>query len=107
MKRVGVALGGANRRGADGACHPPMDTAPLRMDWRERIVSDPRVCHGRACIRGTRVLVSVLLDNLAAGVPTSEIVASYPTVVLADILAAISYAAELTREQVIDLGTAG
>ena len=77
------------------------------MDWRERITSDPQVCHGRACIRGTRVPVSVVLDNLAAGVPTSEIVESYPTIVLADILAAVSYAAELTREQVIDLSTAG
>jgi uncharacterized protein (DUF433 family) len=37
------------------------------MDWSEHIVVDPKICHGRACIRGTRVFVSVILDNLAAG----------------------------------------
>lgn len=37
------------------------------MNWRDRIISDPAVCHGKACIRGTRIQVSVVLDNLAAG----------------------------------------
>jgi uncharacterized protein (DUF433 family) len=37
------------------------------MDWRERITVDPTVCHGQACIKGTRVMVSVVLDNLGAG----------------------------------------
>lgn len=35
------------------------------MDWRERITVDPAVCHGHACIKGTRVMVAVVLDNLA------------------------------------------
>ncbi len=45
-------------------------------DWQERITINPAVCHGKACIRGTRVMVSVILDNLAAGVPRKEIVGS-------------------------------
>ena len=64
-------------------------------EWQERISINPAVCHGKACIRGTRVMVSVILDNLAAG---DEILASYPTLTNADIQAAISYAAELARE---------
>ena len=36
------------------------------MDWRERITVEPGVCHGRACVKGTRVMVAVVLDNLAA-----------------------------------------
>lgn len=36
------------------------------MTWRDRISVDPRICHGKACIKGTRVMVSVVLDNLAA-----------------------------------------
>jgi uncharacterized protein (DUF433 family) len=37
------------------------------MDWHERISIDPNICHGKACIKGTRVMVSVILENLAAG----------------------------------------
>ena len=67
-------------------------------EWQERISINPAICHGKACIRGTRVMVSVILDNLAAGVHRDEILASYPTLTDADIQAAISYAAELARE---------
>jgi uncharacterized protein (DUF433 family) len=73
------------------------------MNWQDRITVDPRVCHGKACIRGTRVMVSVILDNLAANVPTEEILRSYPTLSPEDVQAAIAYAAELARERVIPL----
>ena len=73
------------------------------MNWQDRITVDPRVCHGKACIRGTRVTVSVVLDNLAANVPTEEILRSYPTLRPEDIQAAIAYAADLARERVIPL----
>lgn len=49
------------------------------MDWHEHISVDPAVCHGRACIAGTRVMVSVILDNLAAGMTVAEIAESYPS----------------------------
>ena len=71
------------------------------MNWTERISVDPAVCHGKACIRGTRVMVSVVLDNLAAGLSPAEIAGSYPSVQPDDVIAAIAYAAELARERVV------
>jgi uncharacterized protein (DUF433 family) len=70
-------------------------------NWRDHIISDPNVCHGRACVRGTRVMVSVVLDNLAAGRSPAEIVTDYPTVKLDDVTATIAYAAELARERIV------
>lgn len=70
------------------------------MSWHDRITVDPAVCHGKACIRGTRVMVSVILDNLAAGEPVEEIMRGYH-VELEDVQAAMQYAAELARETVI------
>jgi len=73
------------------------------MSWRERITVDPQVCHGKACIQGTRVMVSVILDNLAAGLGRDEILLSYPSLASADIEASIAYAAELARERVLPI----
>ncbi len=73
------------------------------MKWQDRITVDPQVCHGKACIRATRVMVSVILDNLAAGTSRGEILASYPSLVGEDIDAAMTYAAELTRERVVPI----
>jgi uncharacterized protein (DUF433 family) len=70
------------------------------MTWRNRISVDPSICHGKPCIRGTRVMVSVVLDNIAAGESTEEIMRGY-RLEQEDIQAAISYAAELARETVI------
>ena len=66
-------------------------------NWRERISISTAVCHGRACIKGTRVLVSVIVDNVAAGTPYDEILRSYPAFTRPDIEAALAYAAELAR----------
>jgi uncharacterized protein (DUF433 family) len=71
------------------------------MRWQEYITVDPAVCHGRACIKGTRIMVSVVLDNLAAGLTTEEIVRSYPPLSREAVQAAIAYAAELGRERVV------
>jgi len=73
------------------------------MNWKDYIVVDPKICHGRACIRGTRVMVSVVLDNVAAGISTTEIIESYPSLTPEAIQASIAYAAELARERVITL----
>lgn len=73
------------------------------MNWRERITVDPLVCHGKACIKGTRIMVSVILDNLAAGLTESELLKSYPSLKIEDIKAAIGYAAELSRERLVSL----
>lgn len=73
------------------------------MSWREYITVDPNVCHGHACIKGTRIMVSVVLDNLAAGVPQEELLRSYPSLDRESVRAAVAYAAELARERVVDL----
>jgi uncharacterized protein (DUF433 family) len=73
------------------------------MSWRDRITVDPLVCHGKACIKGTRIMVSVVLDNVAAGIPTEEILKSYPTLSAPDIQASLEYAAELARERTVRL----
>lgn len=66
-----------------------------------RVSSDPSICHGRACVTGTRVMVSVVLDNLAEGHTPEAICASYPALTVEDVRACISYAAELAHEEVI------
>ena len=73
------------------------------MNWQNRITVDPEICHGKACIKGTRVMVSVVLDNLAASVSRDEILTSYPSLAADDIDAAIAYAAELARERIVPL----
>lgn len=73
------------------------------MEWQEHVTVDPTICHGKACIRGTRVLVSAILDNIAAGETREAILESYPTITVEAINAAIAYAADLARERVIAL----
>jgi uncharacterized protein (DUF433 family) len=71
------------------------------MDWRELIVVDPAVCHGQACIRGTRIMASVVLDNLAAGLDVEGLLKSYPSLSKQAVQAAVAYAADLARERVV------
>ena len=73
------------------------------MDWREFIDVDPEICHGQACIKGTRIMVSVVLDNLAAGMTVEEIIKQYPSLTRESIHAAIYYAAELARERFVSV----
>jgi uncharacterized protein (DUF433 family) len=71
------------------------------MSWQDHITVDPTVCHGKACFEGTRILVSVVLDNLGAGLSQEEILASYPSLTHEALQAALTYAAELARERVV------
>ena len=71
------------------------------MDWRDHITVDPEVCHGKACVRSTRVLVSVVLDNLAAGLSVDEVTRSYPSLSADAVRAALAYAADLAGERVV------
>ena len=82
-----------------------MATDQITPDWRDRISVDPNVCHGQACIAGTRVLVTVVLDNLAAGRTAEEILADYPSITIEDVRAAIAYAAELAHERTVHLSS--
>lgn len=71
------------------------------MDWQSRISVDPAVCHGRACVTGTRVMVSVVLDNLADQIAPAEILQSYPSLSEADLQACLAYAAEIVSERFV------
>jgi uncharacterized protein (DUF433 family) len=73
------------------------------VNWRERISVNPFVCQGKACIRDTRVLVSVVIGNIVAGISRSEILQSYPVLQDSAIDAALVYAAGLAREGSVDL----
>jgi len=73
------------------------------MNYFERITINPSVCHGKACIKGTRIPVSVILDNLAEGISREEILKSYPSLSSEDIRAAIAYGAMLAKERHIAL----
>lgn len=75
------------------------------MDWREYIVVEPEICHGQACFKGTRILVSTILDNLAAGLPEVEILRSYPSLSRDAMKAAFAFAADLARERVVAFGS--
>ena len=69
----------------------------------DRISSDPNVCGGKPCVKGTRIWVSLILDFLAAGMSEPELVKEYPQLKHEDILAAIAYGAEASRETILPL----
>ncbi len=73
------------------------------MDWRDRISADPNICHGKVCVKGTRIMVSVILDNLAGGISQDAILRSYPALKPEDIQATLSYAAELSKGRIVTL----
>ena len=68
-------------------------------DWRAMIVRDPAFCHGQAVVRGTRIMVSVVLDCLAAGMSEAEIIDEYATLDMVGVRAAAAYGAELARDE--------
>ena len=74
-----------------------------REELLKRVSIDPNICSGKPCIRGTRIWVSLILDNLAEGVPESELLEAYPQLRQEDIRAAIAYGAEMARERIIPI----
>ncbi|HUY01263.1 MAG TPA: DUF433 domain-containing protein [Candidatus Deferrimicrobium sp.] len=70
------------------------------LDWISKISVDPNICHGKACIKGTRVMIAVILDCLAEGMTEGEILSEYASLKKGDIQVAISYAASLAREEI-------
>ena len=73
----------------------------MMMDWRAYITADAQIMHGAVCFRGTRVPVSVVLDNLAAGETLERILDQYPSLRPEHIPAALAYAADLARERIV------
>ena len=65
------------------------------MNWRKRIVVDPQIHHGKPCIKGTRVPVSVIVGSIAEGHTPERIIESWPQLTAEDIKAALKFAAEM------------
>jgi uncharacterized protein (DUF433 family) len=75
--------------------------------WREHLVSDPQICGGQMCARGTRVMVTVILDNLAEGATREEILRAYPSLRPEHLDAALAYAAELALHDLLAMELRG
>ena len=86
------------RAGAEWA-----DTTMTREELLSRITINPKVCFGKPCIRGHRTWVSLILDCLASGMTTEEVLREYPDLTPEDILACIAYGAEMARERYVDI----
>jgi uncharacterized protein (DUF433 family) len=71
----------------------------------QRISIDPQICFGKPCIKGTRIWVSLILDQLAGGTTIDELLTEYPQLTHEDVLAAIAYGAEVTRERIVPVPT--
>lgn len=69
----------------------------------ERITIDPEICHGKPCIRGLRYPVEMLLELLSAGMTIDEILADYEDLEREDILAALAFAARLSRVKRVEV----
>ena len=72
-----------------------------------RISIDPRICHGQACVTGTRIPVHQVVGMLANGDTIDDLLREYPSLSREDIMACLQYAAELTEEQVTPIGSLG
>ena len=67
----------------------------------DRIAIDPAICGGKPCVRGTRLWVSLILDFMADGMTEADLLAEYPQLTHQDVLAAIAYGAEMSRERIV------
>lgn len=72
-----------------------------------RILIDPHICHGQACVKGTRIPVHQIVRMLANGDTIDDLLAEYPSLTREDVLASLEYAADLAEEQVTPIQVAG
>ena len=77
----------------------------IKEELFKRISIDPKVCFGKPCILGTRIWVSLIVDNIAAGISEEEILSAYPSLTKEDIRTALAYAAELTHDRYVSLAS--
>ncbi len=72
----------------------------MRIDWHKFVTVDPEIHHGEACIKGTRVPVSMIVGSVADGMSFDEIVDAYPQLKKESVQAALAYAADIVRQEV-------
>ncbi len=78
----------------------------VMSDYKQRIGVDPAICHGQPCIRGTRIMVWLVLQYLANGDTIDDVLTAYPALKHDDVLACLAYASEVTRERIVTIDTA-
>lgn len=74
-----------------------------KQNLLSRISINPNICFGKPCIKGHRIWVSLILDFLASGMTTSELLEEYPQLQIEDIYACLAYGAEMSRERYIEI----
>lgn len=79
----------------------------MTSDWKAQIASKVSICHGKVCIKDTRVMLSVILDCVAEGMSEDEILNEYPSLKKGDASTALQYAASLARGETIPLKAEG
>jgi uncharacterized protein (DUF433 family) len=72
-----------------------------RVNWKEHITIDPDLHHGEPCITGTRIPVVTLVGSLADGMTADEIIAAYPHLTHQQLQAALAYAADIMRKELL------
>lgn len=72
-----------------------------RINWKEHIIIDPDLHHGDPCIKGTRIPVTTIVGSLADGMTTDEIIAAYPQLTMVEVQAALAYAADVMRQELL------
>ena len=72
-----------------------------RINWKEYIIIDPDLHHGDPCIKGTRIPVTTIVGSLADGMTSDEIIAAYPQLAVIEVQAALAYAADIMRQDVL------
>jgi uncharacterized protein (DUF433 family) len=69
------------------------------MNWKDRIEVNPEVLVSKPIIKGTRISVELIMDRMADGWTIEDVLASYPHISREDVLAALSFASELFKEE--------
>lgn len=72
-----------------------------RINWKEHIIIDPDLHHGDPCIKGTRIPVTMIVGSLADGLTADEIIAAYPQLSVVEVQAALAYAADVMRQELL------
>jgi uncharacterized protein (DUF433 family) len=73
----------------------------MTIDWRAHIDSDPKIMFGKPVIKNTRIPVDLILEKLAAGDKTEDLIESYPTLVKEDIISCLLFAAETVKNEIV------
>ncbi|MEW6717569.1 MAG: DUF433 domain-containing protein [Chloroflexota bacterium] len=73
----------------------------FRIQWQDYVSIDPEIHHGEPCLKGTRIPVAMIVGSIADGMTTEELVKEYPQVTVEAVRAALAYAADVVRQEIL------